>query len=226
MTFQPRSQSDDEFSDDASYQGVEGAVVLLHPAATLRKTAQSVSTAKSVGAGSGVAAALLRQLATQRRLCDALEAVADGLPDDLDAQQTLHLARSIGPGIRRAHRFEEDTVFPLLKTRRDAPPELFATLERLHFEHWEDESFGDELAEKLIDYVRTRAAAKRNGKALAVVSARGGQWPFVTVAAPSASPANPAAETLGYMLRGFFEGLRRHIAFEEEHLVPLLAKIG
>jgi hypothetical protein len=26
------------------------------------------------------------------------------------------------------------------------------------------------------------------------------------------------------MLRGFFEGLRRHIAFEREHIVPILCK--
>lgn len=31
-------------------------------------------------------------------------------------------------------------------------------------------------------------------------------------------------DKLSYMLRGFFEGLRRHIAFEQEHLLPLLAK--
>ncbi len=30
------------------------------------------------------------------------------------------------------------------------------------------------------------------------------------------------AEALGYMLRGFFEGLRRHLAFEREHVVPIL----
>lgn len=29
-------------------------------------------------------------------------------------------------------------------------------------------------------------------------------------------------DTLGYMLRGFFEGMRRHVAFEREVLVPLL----
>ena len=29
-------------------------------------------------------------------------------------------------------------------------------------------------------------------------------------------------EALSYMLRGFFEGLRRHIAFEVEHLMPIL----
>jgi hypothetical protein len=31
------------------------------------------------------------------------------------------------------------------------------------------------------------------------------------------------AETVGYMLRGFFSGLRRHLAFEREQLLPLLS---
>ncbi|MCE7026540.1 hemerythrin domain-containing protein [Jiella avicenniae] len=232
MTFQPRSQSPDEFPAEVSYQGVESAIVVFHPAATRVRTARPVPSGTGFGAapaaaGSEVAAALSRQLAAQRRLCDALEAIADGLPDDLDAQQTLHVARSIGSGIRRAHRFEEDTVFPLLERSRDASPELFATLQRLHFEHWEDESFGDELAEKLIDYVRTRAAEQRGGKVPQAASQRRGRGAFGIVAAePNGSAKNPAAEALGYMLRGFFEGLRRHIAFEEEHLVPLLAKMG
>ena len=34
------------------------------------------------------------------------------------------------------------------------------------------------------------------------------------------APGNP--EATGYMLRGFFEAMRRHIAFEHEHLVRLL----
>ncbi|BAB52713.1 hypothetical protein BFX40_11190 [Mesorhizobium sp. SEMIA 3007] len=29
-----------------------------------------------------------------------------------------------------------------------------------------------------------------------------------------------SAEAVGFMLRGFFEGLRRHIAFEREHVLP------
>lgn len=29
-------------------------------------------------------------------------------------------------------------------------------------------------------------------------------------------------DKLGYMLRGFFAGLRRHIAFEREHILPML----
>lgn len=37
---------------------------------------------------------------------------------------------------------------------------------------------------------------------------------------------DPAPETFGYMLRGFFEGLRRHIAFEEEVVVPLFGLVA
>lgn len=35
------------------------------------------------------------------------------------------------------------------------------------------------------------------------------------------APCNP--EALGFMLRGFFEGKRRHVAFEREHLLPMIA---
>ena len=38
-------------------------------------------------------------------------------------------------------------------------------------------------------------------------------------------PGSVQAETFGYMLRGFFEAMRRHIAFEQTHLPPL-AKAG
>lgn len=33
------------------------------------------------------------------------------------------------------------------------------------------------------------------------------------------------AEAVGYMLRGFFQSVRRHVAFEKEILVPLLALV-
>ncbi len=232
MTYQPRSQSTDEFSTDSLGEGAEAVVGVLFPAETRNVAKRPPETrdvldvdATAGGPRPGVAAALGRELAAQRRLCDALEAIADALPNDLDAQRTLHVARSIGPSIRRAHRFEEDTVFPLLKTDPKAASELSATLERLHFEHWEDESFGDELAEKLIDYVRTRAAGAPGANGTA--SPRIALQPFpASLLADLRGHADPVAEALGYMLRGFFEGLRRHIAFEEEHLVPLLASLG
>ena len=34
------------------------------------------------------------------------------------------------------------------------------------------------------------------------------------------------AEAVGFMLRGFFETLRRHIAFEREHILPLVERAG
>lgn len=37
-----------------------------------------------------------------------------------------------------------------------------------------------------------------------------------------ASISNP--EALGFMLRAFFEAMRRHIAFEREHIIPVLAR--
>ena len=35
-------------------------------------------------------------------------------------------------------------------------------------------------------------------------------------------PEGGKAEVLGYMLRGFFESVRRHTAFEMEHIVPVV----
>jgi hemerythrin-like domain-containing protein len=34
-----------------------------------------------------------------------------------------------------------------------------------------------------------------------------------------------SADALGYLLRGFFEGQRRHIAFEQEVILPLLVEL-
>lgn len=33
------------------------------------------------------------------------------------------------------------------------------------------------------------------------------------------------AEAIGFMLRGFFESLRRHIAFEREHVLPMIGNV-
>lgn len=35
----------------------------------------------------------------------------------------------------------------------------------------------------------------------------------------------PSAETLGYMLRSFFENIRRHVRFDAEVLIPLLISV-
>lgn len=124
-------------------------------------------------------------------LCNALEGFADKLPDGFDNQEALVLARSILPILARAHKFEEQQLFPFISSKYSTKPFLKQSLERLQYEHWQDEAFADEICECLLTIVQTRCV--------------------------------DCADKLSYMLRGFFEGLRRHLAFEQEHLVQMLA---
>ena len=126
----------------------------------------------------------------QSNLCDQLEALADSLPYSVDKQRCLTIARQIYPTVQQAQAFEEQTVFPILDELLDHGSEITSSLERLKFEHWEDESFAQELSESLRQYCLTNEM--RDG------------------------------EKLSYMLRGFFDGLRRHMAFEVEYLIPIL----
>lgn len=129
----------------------------------------------------------------QLALCDTLEEIADSLPDSVDRQMCIHTARALGPVIDRAHRMEENIIFPALERFGAFVIDLKATLERLRIEHAGDEFFAEELVEVLMSY----------------------------------GAGNPVhnAEATGYMLRGFFESLRRHIAFESELLGPILLQL-
>lgn len=129
-------------------------------------------------------------LDAQLSLCDALESFADNLPENVSNDDCLVLAQSVYPAVHRAHQFEENVLFPVLKSMSDENEGISATLDRLHAEHWEDESYAEEIAQSLKDFAANRA--------------------------------NIQADTLGYMVRGFFEGLRRHIAFEREHIMPMI----
>jgi hemerythrin-like domain-containing protein len=131
------------------------------------------------------------KLSTLSAICARLEEIADGLPENVDRQDCMELARTIYPTMVSSHKFEEGIVFPLLRVTANVPG-LDDTIERLRFEHWEDESFAAELQESLCAFVDGRQQDK--------------------------------TETLAWMLRGFFEGLRRHIAFEREHVMPMLTK--
>lgn len=122
-------------------------------------------------------------------LCDALEAVADGLPDQFDIQTCLTLSRCILPTVRKAHLLEEEELFPLLLRLTEQAPALAASIERLRREHCEDEDYAEEISALLQEFASNGAAAD--------------------------------AETAGYMLRGFFSALRRHVAFERECLLAL-----
>lgn len=138
-------------------------------------------------------ATLEHHLTVQFNLCCALEKVADSLPDDVDTREVLSLAKTIGPIVMRSHEFEEKVLFPVLRDLSDHDKGLAATLDRLHGEHWEDESYAEEVQSGLTDFV--------------------------------SGQLKTGVDTLAYMLRGFFEGLRRHIAFEREHLLPLLKSL-
>ncbi len=127
----------------------------------------------------------------QFALCTQLEAVADGLPHNIDRQTCLMLARDIYPAIKAAHEFEEHELFPYLKNHA-RHTKLDERLERLRFEHWEDEAYAEEISEVL-------STIGRDGE-------------------------SKDAEKVSWMLRGFFDGLRRHIAYEADHLLPMLIK--
>ncbi len=128
----------------------------------------------------------------QQRMCSRLEAIADGLPLKVDRQECLVLARDIYPTVKAAHDFEENVLFPHLRKSSKAAS-LNDGLERLRFEHWEDEAYAEEISEAL----------GRIGRGGAVTD----------------------AEKISWMLRGFFDGVRRHMAFEAEHLLPMLISI-
>lgn len=126
----------------------------------------------------------------QLDLCRELEEIADSLPAEVNRQKCIYAAKALGPLTMGAHRFEEEILFPWIETQAGGQMEITATLERLKFEHFEDECFIEELIDALL---RLGAAD-------------------VTV--------NP--EAVGYMLRGFFVSMRRHIAFEQEHLLSMV----
>lgn len=149
------------------------------------------ASVRSAGVGE-VCSTLEANHLEQLALCARLEEVADDLPEVADTQMCLHLARRVLPLVKRAHEYEENTLFPLLQAAEAKGGPLAQTIERLRYEHWEDEAYADEVSDGLISFVTDRASS------------------------------NP--ETLAYMLRGFFEGLRRHIAFEREYIVPILAR--
>ncbi|AZO57687.1 MULTISPECIES: hemerythrin domain-containing protein [unclassified Mesorhizobium] len=123
------------------------------------------------------------------QLCDALEKIADALPN-VDRLRCLGTANAIIPLLREVHRYEETVIFPAYEEAVGASSANLASTRRLRAEHAEDECFAGEATEILL--------AIGHGKTI------------------------DNAEAVGFMLRGFFEGLRRHIAFEREHVLPMI----
>lgn len=142
---------------------------------------------------SRIAKRLCEHMNLNYNLCCQLEHIADGLPDNVDKQECLYVARSIIPVVKHSHEFEENVLFPLLREKAGDSKELEKTLDRLQGEHWEDESYASEIHNGLISFVSDLADCN--------------------------------VESLSYMLRGFFEGMRRHLAFEREHVLPMLHRL-
>ena len=124
------------------------------------------------------------------KMCERLEKLADSLPNDYDSQECLSIAWQIYPMIMSAHKFEEEQLFPYFLTSGGCESGIDKSIERLRFEHWEDERSAEDVSMFLRELVQ--------------------------------DPGQTNIDKISYVLRGFFEGLRRHIAFETEHLLPKL----
>ncbi|MEM9330895.1 MAG: hemerythrin domain-containing protein [Pseudomonadota bacterium] len=140
--------------------------------------------------GNPVIDQLLQHHQKQLDLCKRLEQLADTLPDNFDKQECLSISWQIYPIVREAHKYEEEVLFPILSGRQSSKSGVDKSIERLKFEHWEDESSAEDISLSLRQMV--------------------------------SEPASANVEKISYMLRGFFEGLRRHIAFETDHLLPMM----
>lgn len=87
--------------------------------------------------------------ALQRELCDALERIADGLPDDVDRRLCARASASLQFDIPLHHRDEEEALFPQLRLRAEPSDGLGDILDRLAAEHHADTDLGAEIAEWL-----------------------------------------------------------------------------
>jgi len=82
-------------------------------------------------------------------LCDMLEAIADSLPDEVDALQCRQALTCLQLELPLHHKDEEDGLFPLLELRAKPEDKLPEVMAQLSLEHATDESFSDELSHEL-----------------------------------------------------------------------------
>jgi hemerythrin-like domain-containing protein len=85
----------------------------------------------------------------QKELCDALERIADGLPDDVDRRLCGWAAASLKFDVPLHHRDEDEALFPMLRRRTEPSDGMDAILDRLSSEHDADTDLGGELVEWL-----------------------------------------------------------------------------
>ena len=87
--------------------------------------------------------------AVQVEMCDAMERIADGLPDEVDRRLCAQLASCLAFDLPLHHQDEEVALFPLLRRRALPEDGLDRILDRLAAEHSSDNDFASEIAEAL-----------------------------------------------------------------------------
>jgi len=87
--------------------------------------------------------------AEQVEMCDAMERIADGLPDEVDRRLCAQVASCLQYDLPLHHHDEEEGLFPLLRARAKPEDGVDQILERLTSEHSSDNDFASEIAEAL-----------------------------------------------------------------------------
>lgn len=125
----------------------------------------------------------------QLELCETLEDIADSLGERPDRQKCAQMASQLTPIMARAHEFEAKIFFPSLALIAEEQNE-----ERAWAANRSLDQLKGELEEDigLVGEVAEALAEFGQGK-------------------PSVSP-----NAMGYLLRGLFVGLRRHLAHENQ----------
>jgi len=87
--------------------------------------------------------------ALQEQLCDAMERIADGLPDDVDRRLCGQVASCLKYDLPLHHRDEETGLFPLLRKRALSTDGIGEIIDRLTDEHVTDSDYASEISEAL-----------------------------------------------------------------------------
>ena len=85
----------------------------------------------------------------QVEMCDAMERIADGLPDEVDCRLCAQVASCLQFDLPLHHHDEEEGLFPLLRARARPEDGVDQILERLAAEHSSDNDFASEISEIL-----------------------------------------------------------------------------
>lgn len=85
----------------------------------------------------------------QVELCDALERIADGLPNEVDPRLCARVASCLQFDLSLHHHDEEEALFPLLRQRAHPEDGIDGILDRLASEHSADGDLASEISEEL-----------------------------------------------------------------------------